>query len=129
MVYLQETYTKLVKDATNHNFVVIALNYVESNYKIKEYSNENGLLFIPMEINKFDIKNPIVYNLLSLIVMKNLKTKEAKITHKGKSGLEGGKFKNVTPCFGFDQNYKLDHCNAFDYTEPPSNIKRNWSIN
>ena len=104
---------------------------------LREYANEKDIIFIPININNFDMKNNIINNLLNLILIKRIDnkinidstrkdSKEKKLSNiknnlKEKINCESNKKDiyditkmNVDSALGYKKKYRIKHINAFD---------------
>ena len=104
---------------------------------LREYANEKKMMFIPIKINDFDLKNSMVVNLLNLILIKGIDNKTSKESLRKESRdkkLGGFKNKlalkindstknkniyditkmNVQSNLGYKKKYRMKHINAFD---------------
>ena len=104
---------------------------------LREYSSEKDILFIPMTINNFDLKNTIMINLLNLILIKGIDHKiNVNSMRKGSKEKKLGGFKNnltnkinssstkkneyditkmnIQSNLGYKKKYRIKHINAFD---------------
>ena len=104
---------------------------------LREYANEKKMMFIPIKISDFDLKNSMVVNLLNLILIKGFDNKTSKESLRKESRdkkLGGFKNKlaikindstknkniyditkmNVQSNLGYKKKYRMKHINAFD---------------
>ena len=104
---------------------------------LREYANEKKMMFIPIKINDFDLKNSMIVNLLNLILIKGFDNKTSKESLRKESRdkkLGGFKNKlaikindstknknifditkmNVQSNLGYKKKYRMKHINAFD---------------
>ena len=104
---------------------------------LRDYSSEKDILFIPMTINNFDLKNTIMINLLNLILIKGIDHKiNVNSMRKGSKEKKLGGFKNnltnkinsssskkdeyditkmnIPSTLGYKKKYRIKHINAFD---------------
>jgi WD40 repeat protein len=102
-----------------------------------DIDNERDIIFIPININNFDMKNKIINNLLNLILIKRIDhkinmdstrkdSKEKKLSNiksnlKDKINWESNKKDiyditkmNVDSALGYKKKYRIKHINAFD---------------
>ena len=107
------------------------------NINLREYAKEKNMLFVPIKINDFDLKNNLIINLLNLILIKSIDNKSCKdslIKNNNHKKLGGFKNKlvnkindssqknnlyditkmNITSCLGYKKKYRIKHINAFD---------------
>ncbi len=117
---------------------------------MREYANEKNMMFIPIKIKDFDLKNNLIVNLLNLILIKGIDSKISKESLRRGSKDKGlGKVKNkltdkindsskknvyditkmnIPSCLGYKKKYRIKHINAFDMEEDYSKkIKRKLS--
>ena len=104
---------------------------------LREYAMDKNMMFIPIKINDFDLKNNIIVNLLNLILIKGIDNKMSKLSLRKGSKEKGlGKVKNkltdkinnstskkniyditkmnIQSCLGYKKKYRIKHINAFD---------------
>ena len=104
---------------------------------LREYANEKKMMFIPIKISDFDLKNSMLVNLLNLILIKGIDNKTSKESLRKESRdkkLGGFKNKlalkindstknkniyditkmNVQSNLGYKKKYRMKHINAFD---------------
>ena len=142
--YLDFIFEKINKYINNKTVVIFGVNMLfkkDCNIdgdNLKDYSNERDVLYIPININNFDMKNCIINNLFNLILIKGIDHK-INIDHKRKGSKDrklGGiknKLKdkiyndsnnknnkydltkmNVPSSLGYKKKYRIKHVNAFD---------------
>ena len=142
--YLDFIFEKINKYINNKTIVIFGVNMLFKKEctidgdNLKEYSKEKDALYIPININNFDMKNSIINNLLNLILIKGIDNK-INITNKRKGSQDkklGGlknKLKNkinddsnnknnyyditkinVQSCLGYKNKYRIKEINAFD---------------
>ena len=142
--YLDFIFEKINKYINNKTVVIFGVNMLfkkDCNIdgdNLKDYSNERDALYIPININNFDMKNCIINNLFNLILIKGIDHK-INIDHKRKGSKDrklGGiknKLKdkiyndsnnknnkydltkmNVPSSLGYKKKYRIKHVNAFD---------------
>ena len=119
---------------------------------LREYASEKNMMFIPMKINNFDLKNNLIINLLNLILIKGIDNKMSKesLRKESKEKRLGG-FKNkltdrinkdsskkkliyditkmnIPSSLGYKKKYRIKHINAFDMEDNNTKtIKRSIS--
>ena len=127
----------------NKTVVIFGVNMLFKNgctidgENLREYANEKDIIFIPININNFDMKNNIINNLLNLILIKRIDnkinidstrkdSKEKKLSNiknnlKDKINCESNKKDiyditkmNVDSALGYKKKYRIKHINAFD---------------
>ena len=142
--YLNYIFEIICKYVMNRTIVIFGVNMLfkkDCNIdgdNLKDYSNERDVLYIPININNFDMKNCIINNLFNLILIKGIDHK-INIDHKRKGSKDrklGGiknKLKdkiyndsnnknnkydltkmNVPSSLGYKKKYRINHVNAFD---------------
>ena len=142
--YLDFIFEKINKYINNKTVVIFGVNMLFKKDctidgdNLREYSNEKDALYIPININNFDLKNCIINNLFNLILIKGIDHK-INIDHKRKGSKDrrlGGiknKLKdkicndsneknnkydltkmNVPSSLGYKKKYRIKHVNAFD---------------
>ena len=142
--YLDFIFEKINKYINNKTIVIFGVNMLFKKDctidgdNLREYSNEKDVLYIPININNFDLKNCIINNLFNLILIKGIDHK-INIDHKRKGSKDrrlGGiknKLKdkicndsneknnkydltkmNVPSSLGYKKKYRIKHVNAFD---------------
>ena len=118
---------------------------------LREYANEKNIMYIPIKIKDFDLKNNLIINLLNLILIKSIDNKSSKDTHRKMSNhrqLGGFKTKlvnkikesskkcqlyditkmNIPSSLGYKKKYRIKHINAFDVDDDKyKSIKRKLS--
>ena len=141
--YLEFILEKISNYIVNKTVVIFGVNMLFKNActidgdNLREYANEKDIIFIPININNFDMKNNIINNLLNLILIKRIDnkinidstrkdSKEKKLTNiknnlKGKINCESNKKDiyditkmNVDSALGYKKKYRIKHINAFD---------------
>ena len=142
--YLDFIFEKINKYINNKTVVIFGVNMLFKKDctidgdNLREYSNEKDVLYIPININNFDLKNCIINNLFNLILIKGIDHK-INIDHKRKGSKDrrlGGiknKLKdkicndsneknnkydltkmNIPSSLGYKKKYRIKHVNAFD---------------
>ena len=142
--YLDFIFEKINKYINNKTIVIFGVNMLFKKDctidgdNLREYSNEKDVLYIPININNFDLKNCIINNLFNLILIKGIDHK-INIDHKRKGSKDrrlGGiknKLKdkicndsneknnkydltkmNIPSSLGYKKKYRIKHVNAFD---------------
>ena len=120
---------------------------------LRDYANEKDILFIPINLNNFDIKYSIINNLFNLILIKGIDHKaNLNSNRKGSRDKKLGGFKNnltnkinnesnqkkniyditkmnVPSSLGYKKKYRIKHINAFDLDDKNErNSKRKLSM-
>ena len=99
--YLDFITEKLNKYINNKTCVIFGVNMLFKEDctidgdNLREYASEKNLMFIPIKINDFDLKNNLIINLLNLILIKGIDNKMSKesLRKESKEKRLGG-FKN-----------------------------------
>ena len=157
--YLDFIFEKISKYINNRTIVIFGVNMLFKKDcsidgdNLKEYSSEKDILFIPINLNNFDLKNRIIKNLLNLILIKGLdntininskrknsrdrklggfknqlKNKINEESSEKTNGLDISKM-NIPNSLGYKKRYRIKHINAFDIDEHnDKNSKRKLSI-
>ena len=104
---------------------------------LKEYAKEKNMMYIPIKIKDFDLKNDLIINLLNFIIIKSLDNKtsrdslrkfsnnkklggfKAKLVNKindssQKNNLYDISKMNIVSSLGYKKRYRIKHINAFD---------------
>ena len=141
--YLDFITEKLNKYILNKTCVIFGVNMlfkedctIEGN-NLREYASEKNLMFIPIKINEFNLKNDLISNLFKLILIKGIDNKTSrdslrkgsrdknlggiqnKLTDKIKdSSQKKDKYDltkmNIESALGYKKKYRIKHINAFD---------------
>jgi hypothetical protein len=141
--YLDFITEKLNKYILNKTCVIFGVNMlfkedctIEGN-NLREYASEKNLMFIPIKINDFNLKNDLISNLFKLILIKGIDNKTSrdslrkgsrdknlggiqnKLTDKIKdSSQKKDKYDiskmNIESTLGYRKKYRIKHINAFD---------------
>ena len=151
--YLDVILEKINEYTNNKTVVIFGVNMLFKNDcnidgdNIREYANEKDIIFIPININKFDLKNSILNNLLNLILIKRIDnkininsirkdSKDKKLGNikndlKDKIKSESSKKNiyditkmNVDSSLGYKKKYRIQHINAFDLDDEFDNNKK-----
>jgi len=104
---------------------------------LRDYASENNMMFIPIKMKDFDLKNSLIVNLFNLILIKGIDNKMSKESLRKESRerkLGGFKNKltdrinhssqknnmyditkmNIPSSLGYKKKYRIKHINAFD---------------
>lgn len=104
---------------------------------LREYANEKNMMYIPIKIKDFDLKNNLIINLLNLILIKSLDSKSSRESlrkfsnHRKLGGFkkklvnkinDSSKKNNlydiskmkIVSSLGYKKKYRINHINAFD---------------
>ena len=142
--YLDFIYEKLNKYINNKTCVLFGVNMLFkedctiSGENLRDYANEKNMVFIPIKINDFDLKNSLIVNLFNLILIKGIDNKMSResLRKESKEKKLGG-FKNkltnkindssqkknniyditkmnIPSSLGYKKKYRIHHINAFD---------------
>ena len=141
--YLDFIFEKINNYTINKTVVIFGINMLFKNDctidgdNLREYANEKDIIFIPMSINNFNMKNSIINNLLNLILIKRMDhkininsirkdSKDRKLSNikdnlKDRINCESSKNNiyditkmNVHSSLGYKKRYRIKHINAFD---------------
>ena len=141
--YLDFIFEKINNYTINKTVVIFGINMLFKNDctidgdNLREYANEIDIIFIPMCINNFNMKNSIINNLLNLILIKRMDhkininsirkdSKDRKLSNikdnlKDRINCESSKNNiyditkmNVHSSLGYKKRYRIKHINAFD---------------
>ena len=155
--YLDNIEEKLRNFTINKTCVIFGVNMlfkedctIDGN-NLRDYALEKNMMFIPIKINDFDLKNNLIVNLLNLILVKGIDNKMNKNNlRKESSEKKLRKFKNkltikinhssqtkniyditkmnIPSSLGYKKKYRIKHINAFDMENNNSkNVKRKLS--
>ena len=156
--YLDFISDKLNKYIINKTCVIFGINMLFKEDctidgdNLREYASEKNMMFIPIKINDFDLKNNLIVNLFNLILIKGIDSKTNRESlRKGskEKGLGGVKNKltlkindstknnnlydltkmNIPSSLGYRKKYRIKHINAFDIDDNyPHKYKRKLSV-
>ena len=157
--YLDYIFEKINKYINNRTIVIFEVNTLfEKNCtidgeNIHDYLNEKEVIFIPININNFDMKNDLIKNLLNFLLIKRIDNKKninsnRKGSKDGKLGTIKNKLKdkinndsnnkknlyditkmNIPSSLGYNKKYRIKHINAFDIEDENDKInKRKLSV-
>ena len=141
--YLDFIFEKINNYTINKTVVIFGINMLFKNDctidgdNLRDYANEKDIIFIPMSINNFNMKNSIINNLLNLILIKRMDhkininsirkdSKDRKLSNikdnlKDRINCESSKNNiyditkmNVHSSLGYKKRYRIKHINAFD---------------
>ena len=156
--YLDNIYEKISKYFINRTVVIFGVNMLFKEdctidgENLRDYANEKDILFIPINLNNFDLKYSIINNLFNLILIKGIDHKaNLNSNRKGSRDKKLGGFKNnltnkinnesnqkkniyditkmnVPSSLGYKKKYRIKHINAFDLDDKNErNSKRKLS--
>lgn len=156
--YLEFIFDKINKYIINKTVVIFGINMLFKEDctidgdNLREFASEKDILYIPININNFDLKNNIIVNLLNLILIKGIDHKVNLCSmRKGskEKGLGGIKNKltskindssqkknlyditkmNIPSSLGYKKKYRIRHINAFDIEDNfNKKVKRKLSV-
>ena len=156
--YLEFIFDKINKYIINKTVVIFGINMLFKedctidDDNLREFASEKDILYIPININNFDLKNNIIVNLLNLILIKGIDHKvNLSSMRKGskEKGLGGIKNKltskindssqkknlyditkmNIQSSLGYRKKYRIRHINAFDIEDNfNKKMKRKLSV-
>ena len=157
--YLDNIYEKISKYFINRTVVIFGVNMLFKEdctidgENLRDYANEKDILFIPINLNNFDLKYSIINNLFNLILIKGIDHKaNLNSNRKGSRDKKLGGFKNnltnkinnesnqkkniydITKMngpnsLGYKKKYRIKHINAFDLDDKNErNSKRKLSM-
>ena len=143
--FLETQLKKIEKFSFNKEIIIIGFNLLFKenctidNLNLKEFAIEHNIIYIPMKIDEFKINNPLLKNLFSLILIKNIDTKKfssrkslheksikgfknniSNIIKNNDNKYEFNKLK-VNNNLGYKKQYRIKHINAFDYIDIDDN--------
>ena len=159
-IYLDYIFEKISKYGINRTIVIFGVNMLYKKdctidgYNLRDFTNEKDILFIPINLNNFDLKNKIINNLLNLILIKRIDNKinsnnsnrknsrdkklggyKNKLTNKINDEINNKKNvydickMNIPSSLGYKKKYRIKHINAFDIDDDNDRIsKRKLSV-
>ena len=159
-IYLDNIFEKISKYVINRTIVIFGINMLYKKdctidgYNLRDFTNEKDILFIPINLNNFDLKNKIINNLLNLILIKRIDNKintnnsnrknsrdkklggyKNKLTNKINDEINNKKNvydickMNIPSSLGYKKKYRIKHINAFDIDDDNDrNSKRKLSV-
>ena len=159
-IYLDYIFEKISKYVINRTIVIFGVNMLYKKdctidgYNLRDFANEKDILFIPINLNNFDLKNKIINNLLNLILIKRIDNKintnnsnrknsrdkklggfKNKLTNKINDEINNKKNvydickMNIPSSLGYKKKYRIKHINAFDIDDDNDrNSKRKLSV-
>ena len=107
---------------------------------LKEYASEKNMMYIPIKINDFNMKNDLIINLFKFILIKRIDNKTSRdsirkgskekklapIQNKLADKIKDSSQKkdqyditkmNIESTLGYKKKYRIKHINAFDIEE------------
>jgi hypothetical protein len=150
--FLDNAFSKIEKYIENKTLVLIGLNMLFKEdcsidgENLREYANDKGMIFISLKINNFDITNPLIQNLFSLILIKGIDIRKNNSSNRKNShdtNIKGYKnnltkkinnsankqYKydiskmNIQNSLGYKKQYRIKHINAFDTLNENDKLK------
>ena len=141
--YLDFIYEKIEKYINNKTCILFGINMLFKEDctidgdNLREYANEKNMMYIPIKIKDFDLKNNLIINLLNLILIKSLDSKSSRESlrkfsnHRKLGGFkkklvnkinDSSKKNNlydmskmkIVSSLGYKKKYRINHINAFD---------------
>ena len=152
--FLDYIIEKISKYIINKTIVIFGVNMLFKKdctidgCNLREYANEKDCLYIPINLNDFDLKNRIINNLLNLILIKRIDNKinvnsnrkssrdkklggfKNKLTNKINNELNNKKNEydiskmNYPSSLGYKKRYRIKHINAFDIDDDNDRIRK-----
>ena len=157
--YLNYIFDIISKYVMNRTIVIFGVNMLFKKdctidgFNLRDFANEKDILFIPINLNNFELKNKIINNLLNLILIKRIDNKLNinNSNRKGSRDKKLGGFKNkltnkindelnkkkniydiskmnVPSSLGYKKTYRIKHINAFDVDDNDRISKRKLSV-
>ena len=141
--YLDFLLDKLNKYIVNKTCIIFGINMLFKDdctidgFNLRDYASENNMMFIPIKMKDFDLKNNLIINLFNLILIKGIDNKMSKesLRKESKERRLGG-FKNkltnkindssqnnniyditkmnIPSSLGYRKKYRIKHINVFD---------------
>ena len=141
--YLDFISEKLNKYIVNKTCIIFGINMLFKDdctidgFNLRDYASENNMMFIPIKMKDFDLKNNLIINLFNLILIKGIDNKMSKesLRKESKERRLGG-FKNkltnkindssknnniyditkmnIPSSLGYRKKYRIKHINVFD---------------
>ena len=155
--YIDKIYEKIEKYTANKSVVIFGINMLFKedctidDVNLRDYANDKGMIFVPMKLDDFNIKNNLIINLLNLILIKRIdnKTSKESFRKESKNKRLGGMKKKLTnkitdssqfkkniyninkmkipSSLGYRKKYRIRHINAFDINDEKPVKPRKWS--
>ena len=151
--YLNFITEKINKYIINKTCIIFGINMLFNEDctidgdNLRDFATEKNMMFVPLKINDFDLKNNIIKNILNLILIKNidnkqsrdsvrkmsnhkkLKTFKKKLTKKindssQKTNLYDITKMNIPSSLGYKKLYRIKHINAFDIEDNNNKFTR-----
>ena len=151
--YLNFITEKISKYIINKTCIIFGINMLFNEdctidgENLRDFATEKNMMFVPLKINDFDLKNNIIKNILNLILIKNidnkqsrdsvrkmsnhkkLKTFKKKLTKKindssQKTNLYDITKMNIPSSLGYKKLYRIKHINAFDIEDNNNKFTR-----
>ena len=142
--YLDFIYEKINKYISNKTCVLFGINMLFKEdctiegENLRDIASEKNMMFIPIKIKDFDMKNNLIVNLFNLILIKGIDNKNnEKSLRKGSKEKKLGGFRNnltsrinkdstnnnykyditkmnIPSSLGYKKKYRINHINIFD---------------
>ena len=153
-IYLDFITEKLNKYILNKTCVIFGINMlfkedctIEGN-NLREYASEKNIMYVPIKISEFNMKNNLIMNLFKFILIKGIDNKTSRDSLRKRSGdknLKGIKNKlenkikdsskkrdksditkmNIESSLGYRKKYRIKHINAFDIEDDNYSSSKN----
>ena len=153
-IYLDFITEKLNKYILNKTCVIFGINMlfkedctIEGN-NLRDYASEKNIMYIPIKISEFNMKNNLIMNLFKFILIKGIDNKTSRYSLRKRSGdknLKGIKNKlenkikdsskkrdkyditkmNIESTLGYRKKYRIKHINAFDIEDDNYSSSKN----
>lgn len=151
--YLNFIFEKLNIYISNRTVVIFGINMLFEEdctiekVNLRDYAKEKKVLYIPLKVNDFNLKNKNVLNILNLILIKGIDTKlSVNSNRKGSKDMYLKGFRNtltkrindsnskknlyditkmkINNCLGYKKRFRLQHINAFDLYDKDNKFRK-----
>ena len=144
--YLDFILEKLNKYIINKTCVIFGINMLFKEdctiegTNLREYASEKNIMYVPIKLNNFNMKNDLIVNLFKLILIKGIDNKTSRESlRKGSKERKNAPFQNIQnkltgkikdssqkkekydltkmnieSSLGYKKKYRIKHINAFD---------------
>ena len=144
--YLDFILEKLSKYIINKTCVIFGINMLFKEdctiegTNLREYASEKNIMYVPIKLNNFNMKNELIVNLFKLILIKGIDNKTSRESlRKGSKERKNAPFQNIQnkltgkikdssqkkekydltkmnieSSLGYKKKYRIKHINAFD---------------
>ena len=144
--YLDFILEKLNKYIINKTCVIFGINMLFKEdctiegTNLREYASEKNIMYVPIKLNNFNMKNELIVNLFKLILIKGIDNKTSRESlRKGSKERKNAPFQNIQnkltgkikdssqkkekydltkmnieSSLGYKKKYRIKHINAFD---------------